>query len=594
MKTTASKTNRDEPPGPELDSVTAYAKGVVSGRIPANRYVRLACERHLRDLLRNDVWFDFDAARRFFRFCRRHVNHYKGPMRGQPFVLEPWEKFVSGCIYGWKRCVLVDGDWQPAHVWKYNENYIEVPRKNGKTTMAAAMAAYDCHFLEETGAEVYCLATKEDQALLLFKDVAAYINASQQLTDTFEVLKGSNIIFSRESGRTSFIRPLGSDSKRQDGLNPIAAYCDELHAWPDRDLWDVMKQSFGARDSWHIVAITTAGHDRLGICYEVRDQLINTLEGLCAEDYLFGVIFTIDDSVRENDNFWQDEKNWFVANPTLGHGKQLSYMRMLAAEAKSNPKNINAFLNKQLNVWTDVEEAWLSIELWNSRGRDYNLEFLRYKRCTAAFDLARVNDLSAVAYVFPKQPGLDKIHLWVDFYLPRFELALKSKRDHVQYEFWEKQGWLTVTPGKTTDYNFIRRDINEKAALVRIGKVMYDRHFAGELVQNLTNDGFLLEPVGMGFISLSPPTNEVERQLIENEITHPKNPILTWNAQNTVVVTDAAGNRKPDKALSSKRIDGIVAVIMGEFDIIKNIPMVSKYETQNMVVVGGGRPKPSE
>lgn len=563
-----------------LDEATAYALSVRSGHILACHYVKLACDRHLNDLTRTDVWFDVAAGKQFFRFCERYLKHYKGPMRGKPIRLNPWQKFFYGCVYGWK---LMLDDVQ-SDIWRFNFVYLEVPRKNGKTTIAAAGAAYDCMCLEETGVEVYCVATKEDQALLLYKDVAAYIAGSPELSDAFEILQGKNTIYASDSARTSFIRPLGSDSQRQDGLNPFSVYADELHAWPKEDLWNVMADAFGARDNWHMIAITTAGNNREGICYKKRDALINVLEGRVVNDNYFGIIYTVDDDRQED---YTDEEVWHMANPNLGMGKSLRYMRNKCHEAETQPSMLNPFLNKQLNIWTDSAEAWLSMKLWTARGRDYDFEALRHKHCTGAFDLSRVNDLSAVAYVFPRQPELDKVHLLLDFYLPRIGLRERSQQHGVSYEQWEKQGFVKITPGKTTDYNFIRHDINERARMIRILKIMYDRHFAGELVQNLTNDGFVLEPVGMGFLSLNSPTQEMERMLIENELAHNKNQIMDWCVRNTVIERDAAGNKKPSKELSRLKIDGVSATVMGMADIIKNLPRVSKYETQGLVVLGG-------
>jgi phage terminase large subunit-like protein len=564
----------------KIDECTQYAKDVVEGRILACSYVRLACQRHLDDLLRRDIWFDAEAGKKFFRFCARYLKHYKGPMRGQPIKLNPWQKFVFGCIYGWK---LVEHGVK-LDIWRFNFVYIEIPRKNGKTTIAAAGAAYDCMCIEDTGVEVYCVATKEDQAKLLYNDVAAYIAGSPELADAFEILKGKNTIYATDSARTSFIKPLGSDSQRQDGLNPFSVYADELHAWPEEDLWNVMADAFGARDNWHMIAITTAGNNREGICYKKRDALINILEGRVHNDNMFGVIYTVEEEEQEN---YTDEQNWLAANPNLNLGKSVRYMRNKSHEATTQPSMLNPFLNKQLNIWTDSAEAWLSMKTWALRAREYDLDSLRYKFCTGAFDLARVSDLSAMAYVFPKQPGLDRVHLWADFYMPKVGVKERGQEHGVDYLQWEKEGLIKLTPGKTTDYNFIREDIKTRAKQIRVTKIMYDRHFAGELVQNLTNDGFTLEEIGMGFLSMNSPSCEMERMLIEDEICHPNNKILNWNARNVVVERDAADNIKPSKELSKLKIDGVVASIMGIADIITNAPKVSKYETQSLVVVGG-------
>lgn len=561
------------------DEVTDYARDVAEGKIPSCRYVRLACERHLRDLERDDVWFDIKAARRFFNYCG-HLSHYKGPDRGKRIILEPWQKFIFGSIYGWKKVIA----GQRTDLWRFNITYVEVPRKNGKTTLCAAAASYDCACVEDTGAEVYCLATKQDQAKLIYNDVSAYIAKSEDLNEVFEILQGKDTIYAAESNRTSFIKPLGADSKRHDGLNPLAAYCDELHAWPHRELWDVMKDAFGARNHWHMGAITTAGNNRQGICWEQRSHLIDILEQRIAADDKFGIIYTVDDTEKEN---WREERNWFIANPNLGTGKELTAMRNMCLEAQQIPSRLNAFLNKQLNIWTDVAEAWLNTDQWNACGAEFGFATMQGYRCIAAIDLARVNDLSAVAYLFPPQPGLKVTHILVDFYLPRDGLEIKSHRDMVDYALWAKQGWLTLTDGKATDFEYIRRDIvaRSKATGVKIVEITYDRHFAGELVNNLTADGFTLQETGMGFISMAYPTAEFERKVVCYELRHNKNPLLSWNAANVVIRRDAAGNTKPDKELSIKRIDGIVACIMAEGRVPHCTLKPSVYETRGILTL---------
>lgn len=570
--------------GDNLDATTAYALSVTSGRVPSCRYVRLACERHLNDLKRTDekVWFDPKAAERFFRYCEKYLQHYKGEERGKPLILEPWQKFTFGCIYGWKQ--IENG--VRTNFWRFNINYIEVPRKNGKTTLCAGAASYDAGFVNETGAEVYCLATKEDQAKLLYNDVQAYIQMSDALDDTFEILKGRSTIFARDTARTSFIKPLGSDSKKQDGLNPLAAYCDELHEWPDRGLWDVMRNAFGARKHWHMIAITTAGHDRQGICYEQREHIINILEGRIQADNRFGIIFTLD-----KDMDYRDEKNWYIANPNLGCGKILKFMQDEMLGAEQMPSGLNTFLNKQLNIWTDVAEAWLATDTWNKCAIEMKEEDYRFKHCTAAFDLARVGDLSAVSYVFGKQNGIPFPRVFVDFYLPNWELRERSERDGVDYKLWADQGWIKLTPGKTTDYDFILADISRRAQIFKVDRIMYDRHFSGELIMNLTNEGFEVAPVGMGFISLGTPTAELERAVVEGTFGHNNNPVLNWNVGNTVISKDAAGNIKPDKLLSVKRIDGVVSTIMALSDVVANRPKISKYEKSDLVTfrMGGSK-----
>lgn len=552
----------------DLSAAQRYARSVCDGTIPSNRWVRLACQRHLDDMedvrlgRRGDIYFSPEKARRFYQWCRQ-LKHYKGPATGARIELSDWQKFVFGCAYGWMR--IPDGPGPD--VWRFNYVYIEVPRKNGKTTVAAACAGYDTTFVEKSGAEVYCLATKEDQAKILCRDIETFI-ARSEASKYFEVLRGRNTIYSLGTDRTSFVRPLGANSERLDGLNPLSAFCDELHEWPTDKLWDVMENAFGARSNWHMISITTAGHNKEAICWKERANLIDILEGREELDNKFGVIYTVDDDQREN---WQDEAQWHIANPELGNGKQLETMRTQAKKASQMPSKINDFKNKQLDIWTDVAEAWLAYDDWKGCASKYDWAQVRGMRCKAGMDLARVNDLSAVGYYFPVQHGLERPRLLVDFYHPEDNLKQRTEADKVSYDLWIRKGWLRTTPGNTTDFKFILHDILERAKTVRIEGLAYDRHFAGEIVNSLQDEGVALVDFGMGFVSMGAPTAELERMVVAREIEHNDNPVLNWNASNVVVRRDPAGNIKPDKDKSPHRIDGMVACIMAlGLEIAKN------------------------
>lgn len=535
-----------------FDFTTAYAESVVQGEEKACKYVRLACQRHLNDLKRKDWKYRFDPVKAdsFFRFCN-YLKHYKGVKRGERFDLEPWQKFVYGCIYGW-----VDTEDN----WRFKTAYIEIPRKNGKTSMAGAGACYDSAIASKTGAEVYCVATKEEQAKLLYNDCVAYVNQSEALRNIFKVLGGTSIMYVKNTNRTSFVKPLGSDSKRLDGLNPLSVYCDELHAWKKRDLWDVFEDAFGARRQYHMIAITTAGYDRTSICYEERQHAIRILENQITNDDKFGIIYTVDED-KQND--WDKEEVWKMANPNLYVGKEVDYMRSQVEKIKQMPSKLNTFLNKHLNIWTDVEQAWIATEDWNACESDLTEEDLYGKVCYGGMDLARVNDLSACAYFFPKQEGLDKATVIVDFFIPKEFLRERIDRDRVPYDMWAKHHNLILTEGKTTDWDFIKHSVLKRNGQFNIKEFGYDRHFAGELVSSLEREGRTTKGFGMGFISMGSPTAEFERMVIGKEIQHLKCPILTWNIANTIVSTDPANNLKPDKAKSTDRIDGTVAVLIG-------------------------------
>lgn len=531
-----------------------YAMSVLTDEVPACKYVQLACARFVNDLERTDIWYDEVAAQRFYTYCT-FLRHYKGPCRGQPIILDPWEEFLCGNIYGWKR--VIDGE--KTDIWRFKFIYCEVPRKNGKTTIAAAAASYDASQMEPMGSEVYCLATKEEQAKILWNDIKAFIHQSEELKEVFEVLEGRNTIFVVDTGRTSFVRPLGANSEKLDGLNPFSAVCDELHEWPDRKLLDVIEDAFGARNNWHILEITTAGYNKQGICYQERKHGIDILEGRIINDDKFVLIYTIDPEDRTK---WRDEATWFKANPSLGKGKMLDYMRTKAQKADQIPSELNTFLSKQLNIWTDVLEAWLKWEDWTKCRRDFKRGKLLGKKCTAAADLGKVSDLSAVAYFFPEQPGLDKPHVWVDFYCPRDNIKVRSERDKLPYDVWVREGWIQETPGNTTDFDFVEADILSSNKRFVISKMAFDRTFAGEIINHLAEEGIEIVDWGQGYISMGPPTAEMERLIVKGEIVLPENPVLDWMSANVVTRKDPAGNIKPDKENSEEKIDGIVAIIM--------------------------------
>lgn len=533
------------------DSVTKYAQDVVNKKIIACRYVQLACQRHLDDLEKDwQYTFKPELAERFFKFCT-YLKHYKGAFQGKSFELMDWQKFVFGSIYGWVN--------KTNDIWRFKAVYIEVPRKNGKTTLASACALYDSAFIEKTGAEIYAVATKEDQAKLLYGDCKAYINQSAELENIFEILTGRSILYVKGSARTSFIKPLGSDSKRLDGLNPLAVYADELHAWQKRELWDVMEDAFGARQQYRILSITTAGYDRQGVCYKEREHLVRILEKQIESEEKFGIIYTVNDEDEEN---WSDERVWKMANPSLGEAKELAYMKTQVEKVKQVPSRLNSFLNKQLNIWTDVEQAWISTADWRNCENKINEKDLIGKICYAGMDLARVNDLSACAYLFPIQEGIDKITLLVDFFVPDFELNAREVRDQVPYSIWAEENNLILTNGKTTNWDFIKKSIIDRNGQFAIKSFGYDRHFAGELIQALDSENINMQGFGMGFVSMASPTAEMERLVVGKDIQHSGCPILSWNFSNVIVATDPAGNLKPDKMRSVDRIDGAVASII--------------------------------
>ena len=548
-----------------VDRTTQYALDVANGKIDICEYVKLSCRRHINDLKRQDsadfpYIFDEKRAEKFFKFTR-FMRHYKGPLAGQRLELLPWQCFVLGSIYGWVE--------KQTGNFRFKEVYIEVPRKSGKSFMAAGIALYDMICLEKTGAEVYLAATKMDQAKLVFNDAVAIIKSSSELQPYFELLL--NNIYSKEAQRTSFVRPLGSDSKKLDGLNPVTAIFDEVHAIEDRNIIDVIKGAFGARKNYHTVSITTAGVNRNGICYENREQLIKILQGHFINERKFGVIYTLDEADLPE---WDTERVWLKSNPSLGHGKQIDFMRDEANNARQVPTQLSDFMTKQLCVWLDAKSSWLGMDDWKSCEETIQVKDLKGKRCWVGMDLSRVDDLSVLVYLFPAQKGISKPYAFAKCYLPADTIKDKEHKHGAPYSSWSKAGFLTLTPGNTVDHDFIRDDLMRSAEEFDIQSVIYDRYFAGELVDALKREGINLEGFAQNFINYNGPTLELERLIKSKAIQFEKSPLFAWQASNVTLARDSTGNVKPTKDRGSQKIDAIVALIMtisnlGKADVVE-------------------------
>ena len=538
------------------DPVTQYARDVLDGKVVAGQLVRLACERHLRDLETGEkrgLFFDAQAACHaieFFRFLR----HSKGEWAGTVVELQPWQQFRIGAVFGWMREDPETGEASR----RFRTAYNEVARKNGKSTEAAGIGLYMLDADGEPGAEVYSAATRRDQARIVWDEAARMVERSPALRKRVKVLRGRGNMHILETH--SKFEPLGADVDGMDGLNVHAAIIDELHAHRTREVWDVLDTATGARKQPLIWAITTAGFDQTGICYEVRTYAAEVLEGRIEDDTFFAYIATIDE---EDDPF--DEAVWIKANPNLGVSVKLDDMRRLAKRAKAMPAALNNFLTKRLNVWTQQETRWISMDLWDENKGDVPAkEFeqrLRGAVCYGGLDLGSVNDLAAWVMVFPGDG--EELSVIARFWCPEERLYDTTNKYRAQYQAWAREGWLQTTSGRAIDYSFIKAQILRDAELYQLVDLNIDRLFqAHQLAGELMEEGLTVVGMGQGFLSMAAPMKELERRLLHGKIRHGGNPVLRWMAGNVAVKQDPAGNLKPDKATSQGKIDGIVALVM--------------------------------
>ena len=550
--------------------VTAYAEAVAAGKIVVGRLVRLACERHLRDLARTDIHFD-DAAADFAVEFFSHLKHSKGEWAGQDFILEPWQAFIEGSLEGWRR---------PDGTRRFREAYEEEARKNGKTTRLAGRGLRLAFFDDEPGAEVYAAATKRDQAKIVWGDARAMVNASPALKQRINVLVGN---LNREAQRQKF-EPLGADSDTTDGLNIHAAIVDELHAHKTRTMVDVLETGTGARRQPLINYITTAGYDRRTVCWEKREYAVKVLEGTITDDSLFAYIATIDscsehrgrpaDNCQDCDD-WRDPDIWVKANPNLGVSVKVDDLIRKCERAKQVPGEVNAFLQKHLDVWPTQSTRWLSDELWMASDGEVDAEGLKGEKCFAGLIVSSTFDISALVLWFPTGEVLPF------FWVPEDRILDRVQKDMVPYDEWEREGFITATQGNVIDYATIRAKLNDLALVYDIREVAMKRWNTPQLQTDLMDDGLNVILVGDGYKDMSPGTRELEKLLTEGKVRHGSDPVLRWMASNVAVRMDPEERMRPDKQASTERFDGIEALIIA---ISRGLEQVDEGEVGVMFV----------
>lgn len=548
--------------GEYKDEIALYCIKVLNGDIRACSKIKKACRRHIYDYNRQGnedfpYYFDLEAAYRPIRFGSK-LKHWEGDFSGKYFEPELWQKFILGVIFGWKK--------KSNHKRRFRYAYVEVPRKNGKSFLASVIALYMLVADGEEGAQVYSLATKRDQAKIVWgsAEKIALKSGVPGISQHWLQLQ-----FKRTNSR---FEPLASDSDKLDGLNPHCAICDELHEWDSRDLWDVIEDAFGARSQPLMFAITTAGHNKLGICWNQRTHGSDILDGFengsYIDDTYFVYIAEMDMSWKTNPDGtkkgwydWKNEDRWYEANPCLGAAKDLDYMRDQFNKANLMPEKENAFLNKQLDIWTEGAVKWMNMEKWDECALEIHIPKLHRARCWQALDLSSNTDLTANVYAFEPGP-YEEWTIVPYFYLPADNLRSREKRDKVPYALWVDQGLITLTPGDIVDLDFVFRDSLRLKKEFNVQEVGFDPWKAIEIATRMSREGFEMVEMRQGHGTMGPPTRELETKVLKRQIRHGGHPILRWMASNTVVIKDSNDNIRPDKEKSFQRIDGIVATIM--------------------------------
>ena len=546
-----------------------YVSAVLSGEQIACEQVQLACRRHVDDLdsgHERGLHFDETAAKMAVAFFSV-LRHWKGEWAGQPITLEPWQQFIVWSLFGWKRA---DG------TRRFRTAYVETARKSGKTTMAAGIGLYLMTADREAGAEVYAVAVKKDQARIAWKDASEMVKKSARLKKEIGAFR-NNL---HHVSSSSKFEPLASDYNSMDGLYVHCAICDELHAWKGGYLWGVMDTATGSRRQPLMLGITTAGFDRESYCLELRDYVEKILAGVVQDDSFFGIIYTLDKEDQEEKDgdaraWWEREENWIKSNPNLGVSKKLDQMRRKAKQATEIPSNWVQFITKELNVWTQSETKWINLSSWRACGKwIVDPEELAGRECYGGLDLSSTTDLTAWVLVFPPVRVGEPWKVLCRFFMPQDHIIEREKKDFVPFTAWLEGGHVFTTPGNVVDYDFILEQIAQDLARYELKECAFDRWGSQKIVHDMVGLGFtqeekearlgrpLLVQFGQGFASMSGPSKELERVVLDGMLAHGDNPVLSWMASNVVVRIDPAENIKPDKEKSRERIDGIVALVM--------------------------------
>lgn len=473
---------------------------------------------------------------RAVKWIETNLRHYQGRWAGQPLYLLAWQKHLVRELFGWVRA---DG------TRLYRRCYCESPRKTGKTTLAAAIALYLAFGDDEAGPQIGFAAYDQEQAKLAYTAARHMIEANEDLFDQ-TLIYNSALEMKLPDNPGGILRCLSRESAQQFGLNLHGLIFDELFTQKNRDMWNALTSAQGAREQPLTFCITTAGWSRESICWEQHELVRQIAEGVSVDESFLGVVYG-----APIDADWTDEEVWKQANPSLGETVSLDYYREHAQRAANAPTEQNAFRTLLLSQWVGQAERFLDMQSWDGCDPDPTEEGMAF----GGLDLSATTDLTAFS-VLVDGTG---VHCWA--FLPEDGIIDRERRDRVPYRTWAEQGYLTLTPGGVVDYAYVKAAVLEAAERFDLKSVLYDRWNSSQLVQQLADEGIDMLELGQGFASLSAPTKELQRMVVEGKLRHGGNPVLRWCASNLAVRMDPAGNYKPDKERSAQRIDPIAALI---------------------------------
>lgn len=538
-----------------------YAADVKSGKIVTGLRIKQAIDRFyilIESAESKGYWLDYKKGFAVIRFFEKIIKHTKGKSAGQPFILSPYQQFTLFNLFAWQTTNEAGGS-----IRLIRNVYEKVAKKNGKTAGMAALSAFVKAFDNEEGAEVYVGATKEEQAKLCFNQEVDFITKNNILQQLGFKVYQKEIKFLPTN---SFMKPLGGDSKTQDGINSHLTIIDEYHAHKDDSVKENLESSSAARLQPITYTITTAGTNVHGVCKSFEDSCINILEGTAEDDTFLIMIHGLD---KTDD--WENEDNWQKANPNLGVTVSLDFLRKEYQKAKNQPSKIPNFKTKHLNMWVDGVSEWIPSEYWNACMVPIKEEnFAKFGNC-GGLDLSTTTDITAYGMISePDEKGIRDLKVWC--FCPADTIEKRSKEDRVPYLYWsnlkrenavdDNDTYLIATPGNMVDYSEVEKVVINQYYKNTTKHVEFDRKFSGSLVQNLMDENIELSPFTQTLMNYTSPTKEFMRLVMSGKLRVGNNPILKWMLSGCVAITDTNENIRIDKSRSTKRIDGIIASIM--------------------------------
>ncbi|MGK7653159.1 terminase large subunit [Roseovarius sp. B08] len=562
-----------------------WVEAILSNKVPSCRRVKLACKRFKKDLKRAGTdgfpfVFDVEASEHMCAFLEA-LPHTEGQWaaRGETINLIGWQAFMISQIGGWRH--MITG------LRRFRTVYIEVPRKNGKSTLLAGVGLYFLCVDGEPGAKVYSAASSSDQAREVFDRARAI--ALAEMPDGTTLDTRLNLKVEQHKIKTTDVaamfRPVASQTKSKDGKNPHCAIIDELHEHEKRDVWDSMDQAMGSREQPLLIAITTAGHNTAGICYEQRKYLQRVLDGVFDDETYFGLIFEADEGDEPG-----DPETWAKANPSMGIAKSQDYMRQQWVKASASPAAMGEFLRKHLNVWTSVGAAALDMDAWRA-GEKLAVPMLKVagRKALIGVDLATRLDPASVVLHVPDD-DLHRLYSW--HFLPH-KIVETEGNEHLAG--WYREGFLHSTPGAELNLNIVESLVDHLAGVgdgawgwadlpsFDVEMVVYDAMFAAQMAANWETKGINAVELRSRAANLNEPFQKLIARVDDGRVINDGNPVLTWMAGNTLMRQVQGGDYIfPGKLAPEDKIDGIVAACNAMWPILQ----VADSEEKGVVTQG--------